>query len=124
MQTPEKSQGCPECGEKITGRSDKRFCSDACRSAFNNRRQSKSNALIRSINRILQKNRTIMISLNPSAEKLIVSKDQLISKGFSFSYYTHTLTSKNGHKYYFCYDIGYLALKEQDKYLLVKRNHH
>lgn len=29
-------KNCPECGDKIIGRADKKFCSDACRNAYNN----------------------------------------------------------------------------------------
>lgn len=29
---------CPECGEKIVGRTDKKYCSDECRAFANNRR--------------------------------------------------------------------------------------
>jgi predicted nucleic acid-binding Zn ribbon protein len=119
MQTPENSRACPECGEKITGRSDKKYCSDACRSAFNNRLQSKNNQLISRINRQLQKNRNILAKLNPANSKIIVRKDDLITNGFSFVYHTHTFSTQKGHKYYFCYDYGYLALTEADKYLLV-----
>ena len=25
---------CPECGDKIVGRIDKKFCSDACRNSY------------------------------------------------------------------------------------------
>ena len=28
---------CLECGEKIVGREDKKFCSDGCRNAYNNK---------------------------------------------------------------------------------------
>ena len=28
---------CLECGEKIIGRSDKKFCNDACRNSYNNK---------------------------------------------------------------------------------------
>lgn len=28
---------CLECGEKIKGRADKKFCSDQCRVAYNNK---------------------------------------------------------------------------------------
>lgn len=27
---------CLECGEKIVGRADKKFCNDYCRNAYNN----------------------------------------------------------------------------------------
>ena len=28
---------CPECGGNIIGREDKKFCSDYCRNAYNNK---------------------------------------------------------------------------------------
>ena len=28
---------CLECGDKIVGRIDKKFCSDGCRNAYNNK---------------------------------------------------------------------------------------
>ena len=28
---------CLECGDKLFGRIDKKFCSDACRNAYNNK---------------------------------------------------------------------------------------
>ena len=33
---------CPECGKPVFGRIDKKFCSDACRNAFNNKANSAS----------------------------------------------------------------------------------
>ncbi len=41
---------CVECGEEIKGRADKKFCSDQCRSAFNNRLNSDATNFIRNIN--------------------------------------------------------------------------
>ncbi len=122
MKNPEIIRECPECGEKIMGRSDKKFCCDACRSAFNNRRQSTTTQQIRAINRYLQRNRNILMSLNPNNTKQIVRKDQLLSMGFNFTYYTHIYNSQNGHKYYFCYDYAYLPLTEKDKYLIVHQH--
>ena len=34
---------CPECGDKLKGRADKKFCSDACRNAYNNKLNSDAN---------------------------------------------------------------------------------
>lgn len=37
MESEDDRRVCPVCGEKITGRIDKKFCSDDCRSFYNNR---------------------------------------------------------------------------------------
>jgi len=114
------AQKCPECGEKITGRVDKKFCSDQCRSAFNNRNNSDANNLVRNINNILRKNRRILEELS-GGEKGKAHKDKLLAKGFSFKHFTHQYTTKKGDTYYFCYDYAYLPLNG-DFYFLVKDN--
>ena len=40
---------CLECGDKLVGRSDKKFCSDYCRNAHNNTINTDSKNLIRNI---------------------------------------------------------------------------
>lgn len=108
---------CLECGEPILGRSDKKFCSDQCRNAYNNRMNSDVNNLMRNINNRLRKNRRILSALNPTG-KTKVKKDQLLSKGFNFKFFTHTYTTQKGTTYYFIYDQGYLQL-DKDLFVLV-----
>lgn len=111
---------CPECGEKIIGRADKKFCSDYCRNAFNNKLNKDSKNLVRNINNRLRKNYRILEELNPK-EKTKTTKSRLISKGFDFQFFTSIYTTKAGTIYYFVYDQGYLPL-ENEYYALVKRN--
>jgi predicted nucleic acid-binding Zn ribbon protein len=75
---------CPECGESIKGRADKKFCSDMCRNAYNNKLNSDNTNLIRNVNNILRKNRRIMEELLPE-ETAKVSHQKLIEKGFHFA---------------------------------------
>jgi hypothetical protein len=108
---------CHECGEPFRGRMDKRFCSDLCRVAFNNRLNSADISYVRSVNNILRRNRRILLSMNPSGKNR-VSHEKLKEKGFDFHYFTSTYKTREGSMYYYCYDQGYLPL-EQDRYLLV-----
>lgn len=110
---------CPECGEKIVGRIDKKFCSDACRNAYNNSKNKDQRNLIRNTNNWLRKNYRILEALNPD-QKTTVSRAKLIEKGFDFNYFTSIYTTKAGKVYYFVYDQGYLPI-EGDYYALVKR---
>lgn len=110
---------CPECGEKILGRADKKFCSDYCRNSHNNKLNKDSKNLVRNINNKLRKNYRILEELNPE-EKTKVSKSKLETKGFDFDYFTSIYTTKTGNVYYFIYNQGYLPL-EGDFYALVKR---
>ena len=113
------SRNCPECGDKIIGRSDKKFCSDQCSNTYNNKLNSDASNTVRNINNILRKNRRILQSLTKQSGKTMVSKDVLLSKGFNFTYHTHTYITKKGVNYQFCYEHGYLFLKDKNLYLLV-----
>lgn len=110
---------CPECGEKIVGRTDKKFCSDYCRNAYNNRINKDSKNLIKNINNRLRKNWRILEELNPE-EKTKTTRTKLTSKGFNFNYFTSTYTTRKGTVYYFVYNQGYLPL-DNDFIMLVKR---
>lgn len=110
---------CLECGEKIVGREDKKFCSDGCRSAYNNKRNKDSTNLMRNINHKLRKNYRILCDLNPG-DKTKTTRTKLISKGFDFNFVTSIYQTKNGNTYYFLYDQGYMAI-ENDGFVLVKK---
>ena len=110
---------CPECDEKIIGRSDKKFCSDYCRNSFNNKQNKDKTNLIRNTNNQLRKNYRILDQLNPG-EKSKTTKSKLTSSGFDFDLYTTTYTTKTGKIYYFVYDQGYLPI-DNGYYALVKR---
>ena len=115
----EVTKNCPECGNPIMGRADKKFCSDMCRNAYNNRQNSNVNNMVRRINGILKKNRRVMEELSPKG-KAKVNRSKLVANGFDFNYFTSTYTTKEGSVYYFCYDYGYLSLAD-DFYLIVHR---
>lgn len=112
-------KGCLECGEKIVGRTDKKFCSDYCRNAHNNNLNKDSKNMVRNVNNLLRKNYRILEELNPDG-KIRITKSKLTAKGFNFGYFTSIYTTKTGNTYYFVYDQGYLPL-EGDFYALVKR---
>lgn len=101
------------------GRSDKKYCSDQCRTSYNNKLNSDSSNFMRNINNILRKNRRILEKLNPY-ETTKVSKTELLDHGFNFNYFTNEFVTVKGKIYRFCYDLGYLKLDHQ-KYAIVKR---
>lgn len=109
---------CAECNEILHGRSDQKFCSDACRNTYNNRLNSDSTALVRNINNTLRRNRRILMAFY-DRKKIKVTREVLLEKGFIFNYFTHIYTTKKGSTYYFCYDYGYLILDE-GLYFIVK----
>ncbi|MDT0649396.1 hypothetical protein [Autumnicola edwardsiae] len=113
-------KACLECGEKLVGREDKKFCSDYCRNAHHNKANKDSTKLVRNTNNQLRRNYRILQDLNPE-NKTKTSKSKLLARGFNFEFFTSIYTTKAGTVYYFVYDQGYLPL-ENDFYALVKRN--
>jgi hypothetical protein len=111
---------CLECYEQLRGRADQKFCNDQCRSAYNNRQLVDSNKVIRTINRILKKNYSILAALNPEGKTTILM-NELQKKGYRFDYFTCSLPARNSRIFYFCYDMGYCEL-EHNKVLLVRRD--
>ena len=111
---------CLECGDKVVGRIDKKFCSDYCRNTYNNKVNKESKNLIRNINNRLRKNYKVLSELNKSG-KTKVTRNKLYDRGFDFQLFTSIYTTKTGNIYYYIYDQGYLAL-ENEYYLLIKRD--
>ena len=110
---------CLECGDKIVGREDKKFCSDGCRNAYNNKINKDSTNFMRNVNNKLRKNYRILSALNVDG-KGKATKSKLLSKGFDFEFFTNILETKTGNTYFFVYDQGYRLL-DDDFYLLVKK---
>ncbi len=98
---------CQECGDKFSGRADAKFCSDHCRSAFNNKAHGYADSYVRKVNGILRKNRKILQQMNPNG-KARAKEIDLLNKGFNLGFMTNSYTTKGGKTYFFCYDQGYL----------------
>ncbi len=111
---------CLDCGKKLNGRSDKKFCDDQCRSNYNTHRKTGDPLAVRTINNILKKNRRVMEQLINAEGKIKLKREAFTRKGFDFNYHTHTYNTLKGTTYLFCYEYGYLPL-EDDELLLVKQ---
>ncbi|MEP0365800.1 MAG: hypothetical protein ABJN36_09965 [Cyclobacteriaceae bacterium] len=109
---------CLECGQEFFGRADKKFCSDGCRNAYNNKVYATDEAVIKKTNRTLRKNWQILSTLNPD-DKIKLPILKLTKLGFDFDLITSNRTTKEGKEYRFCYEQGYLILDE--KFVLLVR---
>lgn len=114
------SKNCLECGEKLAGREDKKFCNDACRNSYNNKLNKDTTNLMRNTNYVLRKNYRILCELN-SEGKTKTHRKKLLEAGFDFNLITSLYTTKTNNTYFFVYDQGYMPL-EDDWFILVKRN--
>ena len=116
----EEQRKCLECERTVIGRSDKKFCSDACRNSYNNKVNAPATNFMRNVNSLLAKNRRILAELHDQGNTRM-RKEELWKKGFDFDFYTSTLTTPAGEVYQYCYDIGYL-IQDENHVLLVERN--
>lgn len=114
----ETERHCPECGQRIAGRSDKKFCNDQCRTAWHNRIKSEDYDRIKNTNSILMKNRRILAELIAEGH-LEIRTVALTRLGFQFDYFTRTKRERNGNMSHFCYDVGYVPVSN-GLYLLRK----
>lgn len=109
---------CQECGSTLVGRADKKFCSDMCRNAFNNKLNSDTYNVVRNTNNQLRRNRRILEELCPE-DKAKTTRNTLNIRGFDFNLMTSQRITQKGSVYYFVYDYGYLEL-DNDFFLIVK----
>lgn len=113
---------CKECREEIKGRRDKQYCSDYCRAMhFHNRNYEISN-FMRRVNYTIRKNRSILSDLNPNG-KTKTHKHTLLDAGLNFDYFTNVYKTRAGKVYYFCYDQGYVHIKDDYYALVVKEDY-
>lgn len=112
---------CPECGERVVGRIDKKFCSDTCRVSYNNRLNAPAVRYVRNVTHTLMRNRRILLTLNPTG-KCKVSEEQLLRNGFDFRYFTSQYTTRGGAVYCYCFEQGYLKVDNKLYLLVVKKD--
>ncbi|MFY0687648.1 MAG: hypothetical protein JXQ90_10815 [Cyclobacteriaceae bacterium] len=105
-----ENESCLECGKKLTGRWDKKYCDDTCRARHHNTHKRASEKTITAVNRRLRRNRSILKTLSPSC-KATVRREVLESLGFSFKYFS-SIYQTNSAQYFFCYEYGYRAISE------------
>lgn len=111
---------CPECGYTILGRAGKVFCSDVCRTRFNNNRRKDANQTMRKVNHILRTNRRILEDCISRGLETI-RKPDLLEMGFDFDHCTATGISSQGMASRYCYEYGY-TLFDGDLVGLVKKD--
>jgi len=118
----QEKKHCQLCKNPLKGRSDKKFCDDYCRAAYNNNLKGATNIFVRNVNNALSRNRKILESmLQRGTSTTKANRDKLVEKGFQFKYHTQQYHAKNGNIYFYCYEYGYLPL-DNDWFLIVKRH--
>ena len=107
-----KTRTCRECGCKVIGRQDKKFCCDQCRSHYHNRINRTSSKIIYRTDRILRRNRQILSSFRQKGLIQLTTSD-LMRSGFNFAYFTNEEVCQTGEIRRFCYEQGYTRMNDE-----------
>lgn len=97
---------CRECGAPVSGRSDKRFCSDDCRTAFHNRRYRIAAKPMAPVNRILRRNRTLLEKVYAAGKRSVPLADIRL-KGYDSRYATAVEHHIWRPRRYHCYEYSF-----------------
>lgn len=114
---------CKICKKKIIGRSDKIFCSVACKSEYHYKLIKATKVATYQIDKILHRNRSIMIEiLGKHRNQIQINRILLEQKNFHFKYHTHTHINKQGKMYYYVYDLAWMEFSN-DTILIIRKKH-
>jgi hypothetical protein len=112
---------CKNCNKPLEGRSDKKYCDNYCKSAYQykNEKENQSNFYLK-VDKQLKQNRQILKSYNKAGKATIRAED-LLNTGFNPNFFTHYWKNQKGDVYLFIYEFGFLKRTEGDKekYVLV-----
>ena len=97
---------CLLCDGPITGRSDKKFCDDICRTAYHNRIKRDMRITQRRVNNILNANHRILSSYYNDG-RCAIPRSALEESGFNFAYFTSFRKGPLGAVTYCCYEFSY-----------------
>jgi len=114
---------CLDCGAKLLGRSDKKFCSDQCRNNYNNRINRDTNNYVRNVHAQLRRNRKIICDFYSDGHRKL-HRDALFALGYNFNFFTHLVETSEGVRWFYCFEFGfrnlendYLELSSNSSYL-------
>ena len=120
---PIEKRYCQCCAQVLHGRMDKKFCDEGCRNNFNNQQNSVENKEIRIINRILKRNRAILLALFALEKKPTnIEKERLLLEGFNFRYMTKQGVGSDGQSYQICYDVGLISELDRNYRIVLARD--
>ena len=114
---------CKYCQNELKGRTDKIYCDTYCKAAYHyqKRKENGNTTFFKQVDNQLKLNRKILKKFNVEGYSTL-RKEVLHTKGFNPKFFTHYWKNQKGDVYLFCYDYGFLSMKNSnsDKYLLVQ----
>lgn len=111
---------CVQCGTNFVGRSDKRFCSLACKNTFNIALKKTTRDVVKETDSYLHRNREILAMLMGNDTKITIDKLILTRARFKWDYMTGIYLNKEHKMYRMVYDFAWMDFSDQ-RVLLVRK---
>ena len=116
-----RNKKCENCDTEFRGRSDKRFCSTACKNNFNYQLRKHTKDITKDIDKILHRNRIILDTImGEKRKKMKMDRLELEKMGFSFKYITGIYKNRENKLYHYVYDFAWMEFSTQE-ILIVKK---
>lgn len=113
---------CRLCKKTFRGRSDKLFCSIACKSSYHHKLRKATNYATADIDAILHRNRSILLEiLGKNLKQKKVNRKLLDAKKFNFHYMTGYYINSKNKTYNYVYDFAWMIFSDQE-ILIVRRS--
>jgi hypothetical protein len=91
---------CATCGQTFEGRANKEYCSTACKSAVNNKRQAKKNSKVLEREKIIRRNKNILEKLYLIFKNKPFDLTYALNAGLNLDFYSRKGTNGSAfHEY-------------------------
>jgi len=113
---------CKICKKPIKGRTDKIFCSLACKNYYHTNLRRATAIAVKEIDKILHRNRSILLEImGKNKTQKMIDKQILDKKKFNYTYHTHFYVNSKGKTYYYLYDFAWMQFSD-DKIMITRKS--
>jgi hypothetical protein len=114
---------CKVCDTPFRGRSDKIYCSVACKNVYHVDLRKKTAKVIRQTDTILHRNRSILFEvIGDNAVQRKVPRRLLDKMKFNFNYITGYYLNSKGKTYHYVYDFSWMIFSDQEVLIVRRKN--
>jgi hypothetical protein len=116
------ARNCKLCKALLKGRTDKIFCSLACKNEYHVRLRRATAKVVRSTDKILHRNRSILLEvMGKNSKQKKVDRKILDKKKFNFHYVTSYYINSKNKIYHIVYDFGWMEFSDGE-IMIIRRN--
>ena len=112
---------CRLCKKIVRGRSDKKFCSNACKNEYHFRLRKSTQGVVTETDKILHRNRPILLEcIGKNKKQIRISRTILDKKKFNHSYITGYYINSKEKVYHLIYDFAWMEFSD-GSILIIRR---